>query len=442
MIQAPLSTPSKDWEVEELFFPCQHICQHRRCTSPYVLADCWFYMASVTSRINKNGTVTYRVNFRIGNRQCQDNFDNPKGAQEFAALVDKVGGESAREVRQLRSSKPTDMPTLREFTQRYLDLESGLLTGIQPGTRAGYVRNSELSFLAVLGDYPVSAITKSDVGRWVAWQERQPSRLRKGQNLSAKTVHNYHALLSAVFTSAMDEGLITVNPAYKTRLSRGIKHEGVFLSRDEFETLLHFVDDRFKPFVLFLAGTGCRWGEATAITWSDINMDVRPITVRIDKAWKKGTTGAPVLGHPKSSRATRTISLPTGLMEQLGSPGAGGSLVFGSPETGTHLWPGRFRTSIWLPAVAAASDPVQCANVGLKSLSKRPTVHDLRHTHASWLVAEGAPLPFVQARLGHEQITTTIGVYGHLLPDAHVQMADMMGHIMSNVLPMQGELES
>jgi hypothetical protein len=34
--------------------------------------------------------------------------------------------------------------------------------------------------------------------------------------------------------------------------------------------------------------------------------------------------------------------------------------------------------------------------------------HDLRHTHVAWLIAGGAPLPHIQARLGHESITTTI----------------------------------
>jgi integrase len=42
--------------------------------------------------------------------------------------------------------------------------------------------------------------------------------------------------------------------------------------------------------------------------------------------------------------------------------------------------------------------------------------HDLRHTHVAWLVAGGAPLPHIRARLGHESITTTIDTYGHLLP--------------------------
>jgi len=48
------------------------------------------------------------------------------------------------------------------------------------------------------------------------------------------------------------------------------------------------------------------------------------------------------------------------------------------------------------------------------SASRR--THDLRHTHVAWLIAGGAPLPHIQARLGHESITTTIDTYGHLLP--------------------------
>ncbi len=42
-------------------------------------------------------------------------------------------------------------------------------------------------------------------------------------------------------------------------------------------------------------------------------------------------------------------------------------------------------------------------------------MHDLRHSHASWLIAAKVPLPAIQGRLGHESITTTVDRYGHLL---------------------------
>ena len=48
-------------------------------------------------------------------------------------------------------------------------------------------------------------------------------------------------------------------------------------------------------------------------------------------------------------------------------------------------------------------------------LEKRPRIHDLRRTHAAWLIAAGRPLPSIQRRLGHESITTTVDTYGHLM---------------------------
>jgi integrase len=50
-------------------------------------------------------------------------------------------------------------------------------------------------------------------------------------------------------------------------------------------------------------------------------------------------------------------------------------------------------------------------------IDKTPRIHDLRHSHASWLIAAGVPLPAIQRRLGHESITTTIDRYGHLAPE-------------------------
>lgn len=47
--------------------------------------------------------------------------------------------------------------------------------------------------------------------------------------------------------------------------------------------------------------------------------------------------------------------------------------------------------------------------------TKPPRIHDLRHTHTSWLIAGKVPPPVIQARLGHESITTTVDRYGHLL---------------------------
>ena len=52
-------------------------------------------------------------------------------------------------------------------------------------------------------------------------------------------------------------------------------------------------------------------------------------------------------------------------------------------------------------------------------LPKEPRFHDLRHTYVAWAVASSADLPYIQAQLGHESITTTIDTYGHLMPNSN-----------------------
>ena len=60
-------------------------------------------------------------------------------------------------------------------------------------------------------------------------------------------------------------------------------------------------------------------------------------------------------------------------------------------------------------------------------LTKRPRVHDLRHTHASWMIAAGVDLFILQRRLGHESITTTTETYAHLLPDQQARRGGRRG---------------
>lgn len=367
----------------------------------------------------------------------QETFLQEKGARDFGDLVDRVGWPAARSVLSARRKSTVGTPTLRAFTARYLDPASGLLTGVEGGTREGYADEAERSFLRVLGDLPVDVITRADVGSWLAWQEKQtvhrdrnkPEHLRTP--VSAKTVRNYHALLSAVLKAAIEAGHRESNPAHRIRVSKGTKRENVFLSPDEFNTLLHFIPERHQRLVLFLAGTGCRWGEATALTWGDVVLHGTPPTVRITRAWKK-QKGGPLLAHPKTSKSRRSVSLFPDLVASMGEPGPVDAWVFqnmmGGPQRYAH-----FSSRAWAPAVQKASDAALCATLGLTPLTRIPTPHDLRHTHASWLIARGIPLPYIQARLGHESITTTVNTYGHLVADAHEQMASAIAVTMGDV---------
>lgn len=78
----------------------------------------------------------------------------------------------------------------------YLDPESGMVTGITLGTRQDYARMAERSFLERLGDLPVTMIDTLAVKSWVNWQGEQTSAQYPDRPIAAKTIKNYHALLS------------------------------------------------------------------------------------------------------------------------------------------------------------------------------------------------------------------------------------------------------
>lgn len=382
-------------------------------------------MASVTPRRNRDGSVSWRVQFRMGQPRTmkQETFSGEGAevaARQFGAHLDRVGPEAALATLRARNQSAVGVPTLREFTATYLDPDSGMLTGVQTGTRDGYRDIADRSFLPMLGELPIDTISKTDVGRWVTWQEAQMSgRWRQKdapkKQISAKTVRNYHSLLSAILTAAVEAGLRKDNPARKASLSRGQKHQAVFLSHDEFYTLLHFIPEPYKPLVRFLALTGMRWGEATALQKRDVRTDTMPPTATVTKAWKKDGT----IGPPKTDKGNRILPLRPDLIRDLELDGDGGDFLFRGSLGGGRVLYSNFKARIWDRAVAKAMDPKECEAAGRPRLPRRPTPHDLRHTYASWLIARGAPLNLVQRNLGHENITTTVDTYGHLSPTAH-----------------------
>lgn len=371
-------------------------------------------------RVLPSGKISWRVQFRVDGRVTSESFTDSREAAKFAKLVDRVGGDAAQRTRDARDVGHREIPTLEEWTRQYLDPKSGHLSGVTPATRAGYLQIAERSFLQVLGEMPLDVITRREVTKWVVWQEAQPSRYRVGQPISAKTVRNYHGVLSAVMAAAVEDRLIDGNPARGTKLTKGRREGVTFLTQEEFTAIYEHVPAYYQPLAYLLVWTGMRWGEATALTWADVIRNPGAEMIRINKAWKKGVGGKPVLGPPKTERSNRTITIRQEVLKRLGPPGRPGDLVFTGIRSGERMWSERFHKAAWQPAIARA-------NVG-----KQPRVHDLRHTHASWLIARGVPLTYIQLRLGHENITTTSDIYGHLLPDANAQLVNVMDQIAAD----------
>lgn len=371
-------------------------------------------MASVHEQKNDAGAVvSWRVKWRQDGKQLSQSFlDNPS-ADRFASNIDQYGPEEAVRIADVEDSMRT-VPTVTDYLAGYIDS----LTGVQPATQGRYRAYLSRDITPSFGKLPISAVTEATIGRWV--QEMSTPKtittvvdgvtVTKTVTPSAKTIQNKHGFVSGAFKAAVRKKLIDANPCEDRRLPEGQEAQMVMLTPGEFDLMRSCLPEHWQPLATFLVSTGMRFSEATALTADDIDETAR--TCRIDKAWKYSGNYRPQIGPPKSKKSNRTISLSRAAMD---------CLDLTQPEwlftnrVGNPVRAQEFFNNAWKPGREKAQA------LGLK---KSPRVHDLRHTHASWLINGGTPLPVVQARLGHENITTTIARYYHVDQRAERQAAD------------------
>jgi len=186
----------------------------------------------------------------------------------------------------------------------------------------------------------------------------------------------------------------------------------VFLTYQQYQLIRSHEGESVRDMLDVRVGTGLRFAELTALQVGDVDVLAKPHPMlRVRRAWKTDEKGRRAkLGPPKTRRPRRTVQLTPDLAEIL-IPHIGGrasdEFVFTSPG-GKAWWRHNFYNRCWKPAIDEAKN---------EGLEVRPRIRDLRHTHVSWLIAQGVQLTAISRRLGHESITTTIDRYGHLLPE-------------------------
>lgn len=172
--------------------------------------------------------------------------------------------------------------------------------------------------------------------------------------------------------------------------------------------------------IFTLAYGGLRWGEAAALRLSRCDL----LRSRIEVVESLAEIGGRFHFGPTKTYQRRTVVLPSFLVEQLAAGVTDvepDGLVFSSPM-GQPLRISNFTKRVWKPAVEAAG------------LNPALRVHDLRHTCASLLIAQGAHPKAIQAHLGHSSISVTLDCYGHLFPYQFEELADRLEEARERIL--------
>jgi len=367
-------------------------------------------VASIRRRDGAKGT-TWAVLFRQGGKQRSSTFDNEVAALRHLERIERFGVDAAERLldAEMRSD-PDRSPSVAELVDRHIDA----LSGVQSDTIRTYRQMQKKLAATPLGHLPIDVVGREDIAKWIRDQQ-------DGEDgLSAKTVRNRHALVSAALRQAVDDGILDRNPAERAKIRRTERREMTFLTPTEFQVVLARANPHYQPLLMTLYGTGLRLGEATALRISDLDLTAKPPTLTVARAWKNDG----VLGPPKTRAGRRTLSIPGPVVSELariveGRPAdelvfvnlAGGRVLQASLHDLWQQWIRDYDTD------RATGKPTPRK----PKLGKVPRIHDLRHSHASVMIAAGINLFDLKHRLGHESIQTTANTYGHLMPEAQVQ---------------------
>jgi integrase len=359
-------------------------------------------MASLRTRKRADGSTSWSVVYRHGGRQRSTTFDTEHHAHRFMADADKYGVDVALEILAKHQQADAAGSTIRTVADQCA-AHTAALSGVTIGTRRKYERLTRLIGTTPLGAMPLDTVTREDVARWIRNQETS--------GLSGKTIRDRQSFLSAAFVRAVDDELMTRNPARAAKIGKTERREPVFLTPPEFRAILNAAPPDWHPFLITLAGTGLRFGEATALQVGDVDLHRDPPTIRVARGWVFTAGAGNLLGAPKTANGRRTIGI--------------GADVAGALEP---LVAGR-QPDAWL--FTADGDVVRPTRAGdlwrswvkASGITKTPRLHDLRHTHASWMMARNYPLNDLSRRLGHASIKVTADTYGHLAHDAQTRAA-------------------
>lgn len=316
-------------------------------------------------------------------------------------------------------------PTVEEFLcDEWLP---SMAMSVQPTTLEGYEGKIRLYILPRIGSVLLSDLSPPRINRMYA-DVRANGRVLGEAPLSLKTVREVHVVLRRALEDAVRWQYLDLNPVARANApsasaARSARKDSIrtwtadevaeFSSRHEKHELF--------PLWLLAAATGMRRSELLGLAWPSVSLSRRLVAVRHALVV---VNGHPHLKDaPKSVHGFRTIWIPTRVAQELEALRAAQDLLrAGRSSAQTHPYVFcKPDGSPLHPDVVTGRLRELVTKSGLPPI--RP-LQDLRHTHATLLLADGENPKVVQERLGHHSHSFTADTYQHVMPGMDEAAAD------------------
>lgn len=381
----------------------------------------------MAKRGNTEGTITRNEARGRWEGRITTGYDGD-GKQVRRKVTGATRNEVVKRLREMRDATDTGQePARADLTvRRFLDQ---WLTDVLPGsvalrTEEGYAEIVRLYVVPHIGQKRLRTLTARDVAKMLTALETE--------GRSPNTRRLARSVLRRALRWAEAEGMVARNVA---ALANGVKvgrpdNAAKALTVDQARTFLdHIKGDRYEAaFVVGLA-LGLRRGEILGLSWGDLDLDATPPRLTVQRGLIRLKGRGLTLDDTKTAGSRRTVQLPAPVVDALRrhrlaqleerlvvgpewpERPLGADLVFRAPF-GTPADPDNFRAHCY--------KVTEAAGIGRRS------PHQLRHSAASLLIAQGVPMKLVSETLGHSSIRITADVYGHLYDEAGAIASDAM----------------
>ncbi|MDP9373215.1 MAG: site-specific integrase [Chloroflexota bacterium] len=309
--------------------------------------------------------------------------------------------------------------TVAQFLDRWL--EEVVKPNRRPRTYDSYAQVARLYLVPALGRHQLSKLAPEHVQAMM--NDLLLRGGKAGQGLSPRTVQYTRAILRKALNQAVKWGRVPRNVATLVDAPRAKKAQIKPLTREQGQRLLATISGhRLEGLYRVALSLGLRQGEVLGLRWEDVDLDAGTLRVAVAVQRRKGVKE---LVEPKTEQSRRTLPLPAVLVAVLRAHRV--------RQLEERLAMGERWHEQGLVFPSTVGTPLEPRNVTrhYKQLLKRASLpdvrfHDLRHSCATLLVAQGVHPRLVMEYLGHSQISLTMNTYAHVLPEAQREVASLM----------------